>query len=224
MKWKLPIWLTLFYKDRLTKCALTTIVFLLVFLFGNIVLAVKPTVEEFTSGNRKFSTTGHSKAKGINMTLAYPKSWLAKEGERPNIVQKFVSPAEKGFEVMALILIKAIPGRAPSEREQLEFFMPDNMKGTIPPGAQFIRAKATKIEDLPAGILEYTWRQERVGIIINSQFISYSFIYGNNMIGLQCSVSTLEPITPAALAQRMEEFKPLFFLMANSIVLETKWK
>ncbi len=97
------------------------------------------------------------------------------------------------------------------------------MRDSLPEGAVFIAAKPTKIEGLPAGILEYSWRQERLGITVDSQFISYSFIYGTTMVQLVCAIGA-ESTTPAALARHMQELKPLFFLMANSIVLQDKWK
>ena len=98
------------------------------------------------------------------------------------------------------------------------------MKDMVPPGAKIIQEKPTKIEGLPAGILEYSMRQERAGLTIDSQFISYIFIYGTTMVQLQCMVTTGQSSTPAALARKMDEFKPLFFLMANSIVLQDRWK
>lgn len=204
-----------------------TLIFLLVFFPSNVALAVTPAAKEFTDGNRtKFSTAGHPKSKGINMVLAYPNSWLAMEGERPNIVQKFISDGGQGLE-LAVIIAKTLPlpaGTVISERELKEFYTPAQMKGMLPSGATFIHAERTKLEGLPAGILEYSMRGESAGKTIDSQFISYIFIYGTTMVFLQCAVSTGQTTTPALLARQMDNFKPLFFLMANSIVLPDKWK
>ncbi len=204
-----------------------TLIFLFALLPINTTLAVTPAAKEFTSGNRsKFSTAGHPKSKGINMALSYPNSWKAKEGERPNIVQKFVSDGGKGLE-MAFIVTKSLPhssGTTISENEMKELYTPTEMKNMVPPGARFIAAKPTKIESLPAGILEYSMRQERAGVTIDSQFISYSFIYGTTVVQLVCAVTVGPATTPGALSQKMEDFKPLFLLMANSIVLQNRWK
>jgi hypothetical protein len=200
---------------------------LLALLPATVASAVTPAAKEFTSGSRtKFSTAGHPKSKGINMVMSYPNSWLAQEGERPNIVQKFFSEGGRGLEG-ALIITKNLPlpsGTVISEIELKEFFTPVVMKTMVPPGAKFIQAKPTKIEGIPAGILEYSMRQERAGLTIDGQFISYIFIYGTTMVQLQCMVSTGKPTTPSVLAQKMDDFKPLFFLMANSIVLQDRWK
>ena len=201
--------------------------FLLALLPGNTALAITTAEKEFSSNNRtKFSTAGHPKSKGINMVLSYPNGWLAKEGERPNIVQKFVSAGGRELE-MALIMIRPLPlpaGTVISEKELNDFFTPIEMKDLIPPRATFIHAKTTRIEGLPAGILEYSMRSERAGVAMDFQFISYIFIYGNNMVQLQCAVGNGQLTTPALLARKMDKFKPLFLLMANSIVLLDKWK
>lgn len=73
-----------------------------------------------------FNTEGHPKAKGVNLTLAYPKSWRADEGLRPNIVQKFVSEGGRGLEIM-MIITKELPlptGRVLTTQEQVSFLAP----------------------------------------------------------------------------------------------------
>jgi hypothetical protein len=186
-----------------------------------VALAVTSAVTEFNEGNlTKFSTKGHPKSNGLNITVSYPNSWTAKEGEHPHIVQKFISPSSQGYEAVN-IFIKALPATI-STCEMAGLFTPTEMKDMIPDGAIFIDAKSTKIEGLPVGIMEFSLRQERAGITLDTQNITYMFAYGSNLFQLQCSVAG-QSTTPDALAQHMEEFRPLFFLMANSIVLQDKW-
>lgn len=180
---------------------------------------------EFLDGNRTtFNTQNHAKAKGVHFTIAYPSSWAAKEGTRPNIVQKFVSEGGRGQE-MALIITKALPlpaGTGFTEADLKEFFTPTEMKEMLPAGAKFINAKQTRIEGLPAGILEFSMRQERAGLAINLQVISYIFIHRSTMVQFQCTVSGLAA-SQGDISRRMATFKPLFTLMANSIVIPDKW-
>ena len=142
-------------------------------------------VREFLDGNRTtFNTQNHPKAKGVHFTIAYPNSWVAKEGEQPNIVQNFVSEGGRGLE-MAMIVTKtlALPvGTTISEADLKECFTPTEMKDMLPEGAKFINAKQTKIEGLPAGILEYSMRGEREGITVDTQIISYIFIQHMSII------------------------------------------
>jgi len=193
----------------------------------NTAVAITPAAQEFTAGNRiKFSTAGHSKSKGLNMVMSYPSSWKAMEGERPNIVQKFVSDAGRGLEMVMIITknLPLAPGESLSIDELREILSPAQLKEMLPQGATLIGAKSTSIEGVPAGMLEYRLQQERAGISLSMQFVSYIFFSGATMVQLQCGVTIGQSTSIAALSQRMKEFKPLFFLMANSIVLQDKWK
>jgi hypothetical protein len=67
------------------------------------------TARTFLDGQRTtFSTKGHAKAKGANFTIAYPNNWTASEGERPNIVQKFVGEGSDSL-VNVMIITKEFP-------------------------------------------------------------------------------------------------------------------
>src|SRR5580765_5844585 len=96
-----------------------------------VALAVTPTAKEFLSGNKtRFSTAGHPKAKGVSMSLYYPRNWTAQEGERPNIVKKFVG---KGQDALAIVAIhtSALPlpaGGKISPAELEEMLAPGNLK------------------------------------------------------------------------------------------------
>lgn len=201
-------------------------IFSLVLFTCNTAFSTTSAAKEFTSGNHtKFSTAGHPKSKGLNMELSYPNSWLAKEGERPNIVQKFISDGGRGLE-MALVITKSLPlpkGTVIPENELKKFFTPAEMKKGIPPGYKFLSTKPTTIDGVPAGILEYSMQQDRAGEAVFFQIISYNFILGTTMVQLQCAVGATQSTPPAVLAQRMDAFKPLFFLMANSIVLQDQY-
>ena len=184
-----------------------------------------PPAQQFLAAKTKYNTAGHAKAKGLVMTIEYPTSWAAKEGERPNIVQKFVSEGGRGLE-MVLITTKTLPippGTKPTEQELKDVLAPSELKEMIPDGATFLDAKATKVEGMPAGILEYSMRGERAGMKIDMRTVSFIFIHASTMVWVSCSVS-MPPTTSDALTQRMAEFMPLFTLMANSIVLPDKWK
>jgi hypothetical protein len=206
--------------------SILAIAFSIIFLHCSTAIAETSIIKDFTTEKqKKFSTAGHPKSKGLNMTISYPKSWKALEGERPHIVQKFVSEGGSGLE-LALIITKQLPlppGTVISENELKEFFSPTELRGMLPSGATFIGARPTQIEGLPAGILEYSMRQERAGKTIDGRTIAYMFISGTNLVQIQCMVFTGQLSTSTALARRMAEFNQLFFLMANSIVLQDKY-
>ena len=186
--------------------------------------AVPPAIAEFTAGDKtKYSTLNHEKAKGLNMTISFPNSWEAKEGDRPNIVQKFVSDGGAGLELFMIVTKSLPPGTTFTEEELTEFFTENSLKEFVPDGATFISGNATKIEGLQAGILEFSKRGERAGVSIDMQTINYIFFSGSTMVQIVCQVGSL-PGSPISARDRMNEFKPLFTLIASSTVLPDKWK
>lgn len=198
----------------------------LIVLVGVNSYGLAPAAKEFSDGNStKYNTNGHAKAKGLNMTVAYPNSWMAKEGERPNIVQKFVSDGGHGLE-MAVILTKPFnlpTGTTLTDSDLMEYFASDQLKAVLPQGAIFHRMKQTRIDGQPAGMIEYSARQERAGMTLDMRTVMFVFIQQSTLVMFQCAVTT-SAVDSKTSADKMSEFMPLFFLMANSIVLENKWK
>jgi hypothetical protein len=170
----------------------------------------------------KFSTKGHPKSKGAVFTIRYPPSWEAKEGDRPNIVQKFTTRFDGGG-VAALILTRSVPPgepftkadvRAALSHEGLREFLPDN--------TLLYNLKSTKIEGEPAGLIELTMVEERAGITASLQTMMLVFFQGRTMVCVQFHVTAPSPAPD--LPKRFEEFRPLFNMMMNSIVFDDKWK
>ena len=180
---------------------------------------------EFLDGHRAtFSTKGHPKAKGVVFTIAYPNSWAAAEGEHPDIVQKFVSEQGHGLE-MAVIITKqiALPADAVwTDSDLRELFNIDALHGMLPSGAIYVGAQSTEIEGSPAGILEYTLRAERAGMVGLIHAWTLNFVYDKTMVQIQFAVTGLGN-SEAVTSRQMTMFKPLFVLMANSIVFPEKW-
>lgn len=186
-------------------------------------VAKSDPVKEFVDGKvHTFATRNHAKAKGIDLTISYPSSWAAEEGERPNIVQKFVSEQGHGLE-LGLILIMDLPGgSAMSIEEQRSALAPDELRDMLPEGATFLNAKPTKIEGLPAGIVEYSMQMERAGMELFIHAWSIYFIHKDALVSVQFQV-TGQADSRSEISDRMTEFRPLFSLIANSIVLPQLW-
>lgn len=171
----------------------------------------------------KFTTKEHPKAKGVVFTIKYPPSWAAKEGERPNIVQKFVSKSGSGHG-MAMILTKSIP---PNERftqaDVRAALSPEGLKDFLPEGAILLKVKTTKIEGEPAGLIEYSMRMERAGAEADFQYMTLIFFQGRTIVSVQFSIGALSSDS-GDLPSRFEKVRPIFNLIMNSIVFDDKWK
>ena len=185
----------------------------------------KTSTREFIDGHRyTFSTKDHPKAKGVHFTIALPNSWAAAEGDRPNIVQKFVSEGGRGFESV-MITTKDLPlppGTVITEQDKRDLFVPSELRGMLPPGATFIDALATKIEGTPAGLLEYKMRMDRVGMSLVMYTRSLYFLSGNTLVIVQCATGGFAS-SEDDVARRSAAFKPLFTLILNSVIFPDKW-
>jgi hypothetical protein len=185
-----------------------------------------PKAESSGEAFKRFSTAGHEKSKGLNMEIAYPIDWVGREGERPNVVQLFVSEGGAGPQSAMIITKKlSIPEGATLSEEGLDAILdPKEMVELLPAGASFIGARPTKIDGLRAGILEYSMVRERAGSAAAIQIILYMFVYNDLFVTLQCAVNNTFPQDAALLARQMDSARPTFFRIADSIVLPDKWK
>lgn len=197
-----------------------------VFLCASQVCAQNPIADatkEILDGRiSKFNTKGHPKSKGVVFTISLPTSWIAKEGDRPNIVQKFVSENGKGA-AMVMVITKAMPADYPLTKALIrEVLSPEGLKGMLPKGARLIRAQSTKIEDEPAGLLEYSTHMERTGQEIEMQTLSLFFFQGQTMVSVQFALGG--QTQPETLQKQFNACRPLFNMIMNSIVFDRKWK
>jgi hypothetical protein len=172
-------------------------------------------VGEFEAGAiEKFSTRGHPKANGVVMTLPYPKSWSAAEGERPDVVQKFVSDSGKGLE-QVLIITTALPADITPQKIE-ELLSEGGIKDCLPKGATFIGASQTKIANQPAGLLEYSMPQEGAKAKLDTHTVACIFVQARTMVQVQFQIIG-STFTDSKM--RLPLFRPLWDDMMHSIVL-----
>lgn len=165
-----------------------------------------------------FHAAGHSKSNGVDLTIKYPANWNAREGTRPHITQKFISPDGLAF---AIIVIQDL-GQSVSQSEIADFFQPSELKGMVPDGMQYLNAQSTQLEAMPAGILEYRTIMQRVGASVDLQVWSVIVVYERSMIQFQFTVGGLS--NEVDTASLMKTYRPIFQQMANSVVFPGKWQ
>jgi hypothetical protein len=207
---------------RRSLCPSLILVFLL--FTGSQAFSQVDPAKEFLAGSRvKYSSLNNPKAKGLHITLEYPSSWLAMQGERPNIVQKFVSEAGKGLE-MAIIQINELQKeKAPTSEELKEILQPDSMRDLLPANAKYISGKMTKLEGLPAGWIRYATEESRAGMSIKTIHEWYMVYFDYRIIKMFFSVAA--PATrEKELINSYNQFAPLFGLMANSLIIHSRYK
>jgi hypothetical protein len=177
---------------------------------------------EFYDGYRdSFRTKGHKKSQGIDLVLKIPKSWKSLEGERPHIVQKWVSQDGHGLEVIYLS-ITDIGGPTPSNDEVQEFATSKEIAIFIPSKAINAKSGIFSLEMRKGFWLEFGLISERINIEIYSHLIVYQLFFREKIIRLTCQVSNFVDDFSENRIKTYSKFKkfiPLFQQVLNSIVL-----
>lgn len=184
-----------------------------------------PEREFLDSYKYKYRTNGTGKAKGVAFSIETPKTWAAKEGNRPNIVQKFVSENGRGFELL-LVLIKEAPlapNETITEKDVAEILNPTHIKDFLPGSAEYVASGKMTLENLPGFWVHFKMNMSRVRSSIGMEAIMYTIFYKNKMIQIQGQVTT------SANGESMDrggvkKYEKLFDLMANSFVIANMYK
>lgn len=185
------------------------------------ILSVKyhqnPASELIDGYEQRFSSEGHAKSEGVKLKLRLPKSWKAKEGERPHIVQKWVSKNGTGTE-MILLDIRDNEGYTPTGSEIKSFVNSGEVKGVIPNGGKHIDSGVFSLEMQEGYWVEISFVQERAGIAVYQRYIMHQLFFRGKAIGLMCSASTTTD-EKAKADEAFKRIKPLCQQVLNSLVL-----
>jgi hypothetical protein len=135
----------------------------------------------------RYNTANNSKAKGLNLTVKYPTGWIAKDGERPNIVQKFVK-STSGITELLMLQVNNIPPEALSEIHSLTENDFRDIYASMGENTSVQSVRRTKIENQIAYIGDLTYTVERAGMKIYQSVEGMTLIYKDKMIILTCGV------------------------------------
>lgn len=184
-------------------------------------LAVKYTanpVGEFTDGFRqRYGTDGTGKSQGIKLNLKLPRSWAAKEGERPHIVQKWESENGTGLEVI-LLDIRDVEGYNPSKKEMEEFVRSGEVRGLTPEGSTYVASGNFTLEMRTGYWIQMAMPQERAGVKFYQDTLLYQLFFRGKAIGLLCIAGGPEDNKPI-INETFKRIRPLCQQVLNSVVL-----
>lgn len=189
----------------------------------------KEDFDLFRNGEKfVWDSTGHVKAKGVRMKISYPRTWKAAEGDRPNIVQKFLGGSVRGMTMTVTIQTRSIPGFAEmteKERQELktEFLSRDMAKECVPEVGRLISHKVTKIDGEPCAMMEFESLGERVGLKIGLKNLVFFIPRKDVLLTVTCATAGDVSTGFDAINKHYEEAKPLFLLISSSCVLTDKW-
>lgn len=179
-------------------------------------------VKAFKQGQKvKYDSKDSPKAKGLRLTVEYPSTWRAEDGQRPNIVQKFLGKDDFGNSVQAILLIKKLPFLARLTKN--EILKENYLKEIVTEiGGTYVKSAPTKIERENAAWVIYTQDAERAGITMRAKALMFVVMFKGKWVQLQCAVVGLQ--SESTIDQRFNDYLPIFQLIGNSIVFPDKWK
>ncbi len=94
-----------------------------------------------------YDTKGHPKAKGIRLTIPYPKSWVTEEGRHPNIVQNIRTTIDGKYLISTTIRIQLVPKIIETGYTTTEINSEQFRKGMVEGlGVKYFSSGSTKIE------------------------------------------------------------------------------
>jgi hypothetical protein len=167
----------------------------------------------------KYDTKNHLKAKGVWMTVKYPQVWQAKEGERPNIVQKFVG-GYRGVNGMLMLQIKT--AEADIESECQEMSAKEWVDTFEEPGMAILNLRPIRHENQPGAIFDFSQTAERAGMSMPSYYRVMAVCYKRNLIMTWCG--SVEAASAQKVRENMNVLAPLCTQYFNSVVLMDKYK
>lgn len=175
---------------------------------------------------KTFSTNGITKSKGLDMSIDFPSSWSVEDGKRPNTVALATSENGLGLEVCALVIntmeqaglpadsAKTETSASFSNRERLEAVAAAN-------GGRLIDGGAANLESLTSRWTLIASNVSRDGSQISYRSANWQILYKDLLITLACTVGSK---TEQDADSRLRRMLPTFRLIANSIVIPSRWR
>ena len=173
-------------------------------------------------GYTKFDTKGLSKAKGLWLTVKYPSNWLAKDGERPNIVQKFVHNDGPITELL-MVQIKDVPKEAAKELPLLTENDWVEVLSDIGAGAKVSGVKKIRHEGQPGFIGNVKLVEERAGLSLYQNQRVLSIFYKNSIIFLWCGTSSTTAYSALVNTVQERNSQGVCHQFFNSLVLMDRY-
>lgn len=184
-------------------------------------------LQEFVRGTKSvYSSEANPKAKGLRLSIEYPRSWAGRDGRRPNIVHGMVSENGRGLESCTLSVnyLPLNPGERVSSRDLDEILSPAGLRQFVPAGAVYVQGARTTIDGSPAGWLIYQQLVDRAGLQIQMRWISFPVFYDRHLVTVGCSVSEGADAGEERLVQHFQAYVSLFRHIAASLVVQNRWQ
>jgi hypothetical protein len=175
---------------------------------------------------KTYCTKGHAKAKKTDWQIKVPYSWLQLEGDRPNIIQKFVRNEGNNNLAFIMLLVKDLPSdaREPvSSSDWDEMLSAESYSSKDATGREmkFIYSQKMVFDGIAGGLVYIESTMPRLGSVYYTGMYQFMFYYKNQLYLLECCAVSADKNQQIKMAAK---YKQLFLLVAHSIVVNTQYK
>lgn len=173
-----------------------------------------PEKEFYAGFIKSFSTKGHIKSQGLEIVLSYPISWKEKEEIRPHTIRSFISENGRGLANFNIV-VKKIPQPITSDEISL-FFTEEEMKEILPSYCKYVSFKKIVLDRFEGGMVTGNCIMKRLDLSLKTTIQFYIAIIDNKMLTLTFTV-------PNETKKELQKFQPLFYQIANSLVIQNQY-
>lgn len=162
-----------------------------------------------------YNTKNNPKAKGLNVNVQIPKSFIQKETYLPNVALKFMDSDNNIVMVLIYKLDEKVVLDEADLNEYCQIYIDNsnefnkNMKATL------TECKFAYIEDIFSPNLTYFAIGKRMDKELIMYVNSYNIYYENYLISLQAATFKY---------QNFKQLLTIFYQIANSLVINDKYK
>ena len=176
--------------------------------------------------SHRFFCEGEGKAKGLAINFYPPLNWEEQEGDRPNVVKKWVSSDSDAATASFLFLVDADEVLASMTRQDLidvfsdEVFIQEMavmyMEGLSADGykTRLLKASSIRVDGEPGFQMDYVMVAKKLGIEVVLHFRQYQVVTQGKMLNMQFAFSSED---------ELNRNTGLMFSVMNSVVLPGKW-
>lgn len=189
-------------------------------------LAVKyqanPVAEFLDGWRQRYQTDGSGKSLGLRLALQLPKSWFAREAERPHILQKWLSEGGSGRGLIMVMVVNGA-GPEPSAQEVKASVQSGEIKEWLPENAKLIGTKTFTLETRTGFSMDFSIDQERAWFELYQRSTTYNLFFRDWFIQITCGAMSEQTDRKTADAEFIR-IKPICQQVLNSLVLPQAYR
>lgn len=169
-----------------------------------------------------FSTEGHPKAAGLDLTLRLPLSWRQLDGDRPHVVAKWTSQYGSGDSVITL-LVREIPETLNFE-DMLEVERLGDWDWLVPEGFSFLHGRAIELDRQPGLQVDAMGERRVLDLVIANRTRTYVIFPPGRMVQLACMLGHNPNVENTTISRRYEALQDLCRQVALTVAFPSTYR